>query len=251
MTTAILYRDILTLNPANFLNAHQEWIDMSSVTHPTIRVYQNESYKPVQLPYALKSFPDGRRGKRQIWPDHSKGFLYYHTPPNRPRIAGEVRFRLTPTNDPSTFEQGTDLCFDDTAYDNTFTQTWKRPLYSLATNTSTRPLYDKLIEEGIIPPELDKSIQSLPKLTFMYSRCRMSQASPPSRCIQNSVSRSEVLCTKFDQRSESELACSLLACLIYFPVRRAMPYKSTLSMSQRINWSLLINCLTKNRNEGR
>jgi len=139
-------------------------------------VFQNESYRPVQLPYALRSFPDGRRGQRQIWPDNSQGYLYYHSPPSRPRIAGEVRFRLTPTGDPSTFEQGADLCFDDTPNshdENTISQPWKRPLYSLATNSSTRPLYDKLIDEGFIPPELDKSIQSLPKLIFMYSRCQI------------------------------------------------------------------------------
>ena len=175
MFKSSFYREVLTLNPANFLKARQEWIDVSSVTHPTIRVYKNGFYKPVQLPYALRSFPDGRRGQRQMWPDNSKGFLYYHAPPNRPRIAGEVRLRLTPANDPSTFEQGSDLCFIDTTNpndDSTLSQPWRRPLYSLATNLATRPLYEKLIEDGFIPPDLDKAIQSLPKLRFMYSRCQ-------------------------------------------------------------------------------
>ena len=121
----------------------------------------------------LETDSTNTRGLRDNWPIYSRGFLYYLCPLNRPQIAGELRLRLTPTNDASTFHQGKDLCFTEPNSIGAVGQPWKRPLYSIATNLNSRPLYDKLLEEGLVSPNLDKSIQSLPKLTLMYSRCQV------------------------------------------------------------------------------
>ncbi|KAK0432144.1 hypothetical protein EV421DRAFT_1850796 [Armillaria borealis] len=43
------------------------------------------------------------------FPDKTTGFLYYWTHSDLPATAGQVRFRLTSTNDPSPFESGSDL----------------------------------------------------------------------------------------------------------------------------------------------
>jgi hypothetical protein len=43
------------------------------------------------------------------FPDHARGFLYYHQPMNMPPIAASIRLRCTPSNDPATFNQGNDL----------------------------------------------------------------------------------------------------------------------------------------------
>jgi len=46
-------------------------------------------------------------------------------------------------------------------------------------------------------------------------------------------------CTKFDQSSESELACSLI--VLFHLFSSVMLYMSTLSMSQGTNWGMLMN----------
>ena len=47
---------------------------------------------------------------RNRFPEGTRGFLYYHLPPaGVPPAAGELRFRLTPGDDPASFDQGSDL----------------------------------------------------------------------------------------------------------------------------------------------
>ncbi|KAK0436015.1 hypothetical protein EV421DRAFT_1716242, partial [Armillaria borealis] len=43
------------------------------------------------------------------FPDQTTGFYYYWTHPDLPTTAGQLRFRLTPTSNPSLFESGSDL----------------------------------------------------------------------------------------------------------------------------------------------
>ncbi|PBK60987.1 hypothetical protein ARMSODRAFT_1026066 [Armillaria solidipes] len=43
------------------------------------------------------------------YPNKTAGFYYYWTHPDLPATAGQLRFRITPTNDPSLFESGSDL----------------------------------------------------------------------------------------------------------------------------------------------
>lgn len=170
------FRDLITLKPSEFRRVGQHWIDLSTVTNPTIHVFNDlQTYKTIQLPYAKGS------AKREPWPSNSKGFFYYSTPPHRPRISGELRLRLTPTSDPSTFPQGTDLCLSKhlNQNDNDAPATvtpWRRPLYSIATSSTLRPLYDKLRAEGLVSPTLASALRALPRLTIMYSRCQLVHA---------------------------------------------------------------------------
>jgi hypothetical protein len=57
-------------------------------------------------------------GKTYFWYGHglsqnTRGFLYYHTPPKAPPLAGEVRFRLA--NDLDKFHDGEDLLAENKA----------------------------------------------------------------------------------------------------------------------------------------
>ena len=55
----------------------------------------------------------------------TKDFLYYFTSQQRPRIGGELRLRVVPSDDPASFESGSDLLrFNG--------QIWLRPLYMLS-----------------------------------------------------------------------------------------------------------------------
>ncbi|RDB30810.1 hypothetical protein Hypma_005772 [Hypsizygus marmoreus] len=47
--------------------------------------------------------------KYQPFPPGTRGFLYYYSDPKLPSIAGELRFRITPSSDPGTFYHGNDL----------------------------------------------------------------------------------------------------------------------------------------------
>jgi hypothetical protein len=112
--------------------------------------YQRKRSMPVGL---SKSFPIG-----------TKGFLYYSMSPERPRIAGELRLRVTSSDDPASFESGSDLLRTDGL-------PWSRPLYIL-----TRifpPLYEKLQEERLIPDDLDRFLLTLPPASINYSRSQI------------------------------------------------------------------------------
>lgn len=87
------------------------------------------------------------------FPAKARGFLYYHSPPHGiPQAAGEIRFRLTPSDDPSSFAEGTDLKLSDGA-------TWKEPLLSIAkgvTKPSSRygAISNFLLDDGLVTAEL-------------------------------------------------------------------------------------------------
>ena len=81
--------------------------------------------------------------------------------PERPRIGGELRFRVTSSDDPSSFESGSDLLRMDGL-------PWSRPLYAL--QKYYHPLYRKLREEGFVPDDLDRVLLTLPFTKFKYSQ---------------------------------------------------------------------------------
>ncbi|CAA7262207.1 unnamed protein product [Cyclocybe aegerita] len=155
-------RDVHTLDPKAYTIRRQKQITLTG-SNPTIHVHLAADHQPVQLTYELSA-----QG-RIPWPNNSRGFLYYFSPPDRPRIAGELRFRLTESDDPSTFGSGKDIRVSST------NEPWRRPLYSLAQNphAQTRPLYDQLVEQELVPSALAAALDKLPKLSLMYTRCRI------------------------------------------------------------------------------
>ena len=92
----------------------------------------------------------------EAFPPDIKAFLYYSTFPDKPRIAGELRLRVTSSDDPASFESGSDLLVK---YGRTC-HIWSRPLYGLS--RYSKPLYMKLREEGIVPDDLDAAISTFP-----------------------------------------------------------------------------------------
>ena len=101
-------------------------------------------------PYKLLPFP----------PD-TKAFLYYSTPPGKPRIAGELRLRVTSSDNPGSFESGSDLLMING-------QPWFRPLYTLSKYIT--PLYEKLREDKLIPDDLDAVLSTFPRKGFQFRR---------------------------------------------------------------------------------
>jgi hypothetical protein len=68
-----------------------------------------------------------------------------------------MRLRLTSSDDPASFESGSDFLRSDG-------QPWSRPLHALPKYYS--PLYDKLGEEQFVPDDLDAALSTLPSKKF-------------------------------------------------------------------------------------
>jgi hypothetical protein len=96
------------------------------------------------------------------YPPDTKAFLYYSIPPEKPRIAGELRLRVASNDDSVSFESGSDLLLTNGL-------PWTRPLYVLSKHYI--PLYAKLREEGIIPDYLDAVLSSFPIKIRNYREC--------------------------------------------------------------------------------
>ncbi|OBZ70111.1 hypothetical protein A0H81_09836 [Grifola frondosa] len=91
---------------------------------------------------ALFSDPQG------VVPPATSGFLYYRTPPPKaPPAAGEIRFRLTPDDDPASFNIGKDLLLpDDTP--------WHIDLLCIPNFPQLQVLTDVLQRDGLVSPAL-------------------------------------------------------------------------------------------------
>lgn len=117
--------------------------------------------------------------QRVEFPPGTHGFLYYHSPPLLSKFMSHLRFRVTPTNDPSSFNQGHDLLLPSCA-------PWQHPLYSKRQDTNhliSQLRHEELIEEKTImqldqirrhwssldtqPPSLSRVISKLGQ-EFLY-----------------------------------------------------------------------------------
>ena len=98
------------------------------------------------------------------YPPDTRAFLYYSTSPEKPRIAGELRLRVTSSSDPASFESGSDLLQPDG-------QPWSRQLYSLS--KYYLPMYERLREDGFIPDDLHSALATLPSKRYKICRSKV------------------------------------------------------------------------------
>ena len=81
--------------------------------------------------------------------------------PDKPRIAGELRLRVTSSDDAASFESGSDLLRQDG-------RLWRHPLYSVSKLCPL--LYEKLKEDQFIPDDLNTALATLPSKRYRYHR---------------------------------------------------------------------------------
>ncbi|KAF8350383.1 hypothetical protein F5887DRAFT_1069407 [Amanita rubescens] len=79
---------------------------------------------------------------KSFFPQNTRGFLYYYTPPKAPPLAGEVRFRCA--NSLKDFPNGKDLLSI-----NKFTP-WSIPLYALANRVSYSGIREQLMLDDLV-----------------------------------------------------------------------------------------------------
>ncbi|KZP28515.1 hypothetical protein FIBSPDRAFT_1039621 [Athelia psychrophila] len=131
-------RPVQTLDPTKLLSS--DWLDLSRLSTATVDVKGAQ----VQLTYFKRRFPD-----------NTSGFLYYHSSPGASHFNGDVRFRVTPSKDPSSFASGHDLEFNMTP--------WRRTLANIAVNDKDAAGFQGLITSSNIvsPTVLDAFKQML------------------------------------------------------------------------------------------
>ncbi|TBU22350.1 hypothetical protein BD311DRAFT_770571 [Dichomitus squalens] len=94
------------------------------------------------------------------YPPDTRGFLYYFLPPHSPPLAGEIRFRRTPSSDPAGFAAGSDLLVSDGSV-------WKLPLFRLAVQKILYPLLPLLLQDGLVSQKtLEIAARCSPMSTF-------------------------------------------------------------------------------------
>ena len=140
--------DIITLDPNKFAEKKQQCFHIGNhqCFRPFVSLKQSSRRIASPLFYDLNN-------KKNAYPPDTKAFLYYSMSPEKPRIAGELRLRVTSSNDATFFENGSDLLRPDG-------QMWSHPLFLLPKVLS--PLYEKLREDQLIPDDLDKVLAALP-----------------------------------------------------------------------------------------
>ncbi|PSR75330.1 hypothetical protein PHLCEN_2v9193 [Hermanssonia centrifuga] len=79
------------------------------------------------------------------FPQGTQGFLYYHAPKWAPQLAGQLRFRITPSSDPATFSSGRDLTSRGLP--------WRKSLFSISALHSQTLLW-MLIRDGLVTDHL-------------------------------------------------------------------------------------------------
>ena len=150
---------ILTLDPNKLAEKRQQPHDIGGLKTFRVDTLLLKQFSPVKN---MRMFYESK-GLRQSFPPDTKAFLYYFRSPERPRIAGELRLRVTSNDDPASFESGSDVL-------RTNGQPWSRPLYGLSFLGKLHPLYEKLREEQLVPDDLDRIMRTLPRVDLKNRR---------------------------------------------------------------------------------
>ena len=156
---------IVTLDPHKFAKKKQQRISIGNQQNFSARITLRNQLTCGIVPCI--SYDRSHRTETQThwpYPPDTNGFLYYTTPPDRPRIAGELRFRVTSSDDPASFANGSDLLRMNG-------QLWSRPLYVISKLYT--PLYQKLREDRLVPDDLDNILSSFPQKNVIYSRSQL------------------------------------------------------------------------------
>ena len=154
---------VLTLDPNKFAEKKQKRLHIGGLQNLKVFTSSNpsDSMGLTQTPRLIyETITLSGIGKILSYPPDIKAFLYYFTSPEKPRIAGELRFRVASSDDHASFQTGSDLLKSDG-------QIWSRPLHVLSERYT--PLYEILREDKLIPDELDAALSTLPSKYPRYS----------------------------------------------------------------------------------
>ena len=149
---------VVTLDPNRFSEKKQKPFNIGDLTCFKPYIALHNHWSPVKvftgLYYCRRKMSTSLLEKLPTFPPDTKAFLYYFRPPDRPLIAGELRLRVTSSDDPASFESGSDLLGINY-------RPWSRPLFLVSKYNI--PLYEKLREELLVSDKLDAILSTFPK----------------------------------------------------------------------------------------
>lgn len=128
---------VSTLRPD--LLKQDDFVDMSAKKAKHLS-FASDIRKGIHLCYYSANF------RRVRFPPATWGFLYHYTLDTLPKFMSHLRFRVTPTNDPSTFKRGHDLLLPSGL-------PWQYPLFSKRNKIITNHLISQLRLEELIEEE--------------------------------------------------------------------------------------------------
>ncbi|KAG6871823.1 hypothetical protein C0995_016112 [Termitomyces sp. Mi166 len=131
---------ISTLDPKKLDSS--DFVDLSGRKFPSIIA---DSIGSCEIRY-------GWHARHEPFPINTRGFLYYHLPPNLPPTCGQIRFRVTTNDDPGQFERGTDLIGLDATPWSISTFSLMCPLYEILRKQLLR---DQLITRAFVDTMVD------------------------------------------------------------------------------------------------
>lgn len=137
-------RVLQSLNPCTFAFRRQNTFDISHATRLRFRQTGQSS---------IHIYPQSIRG-RPVFPEGTRGVLYYHVDPLLPAVAGEVRFRICDTL--GGFDQGSDLRIHKLP--------WTVSLPRIALVDEYAPLRKLLLQERLVDSQLMSELPQFPTL---------------------------------------------------------------------------------------
>lgn len=149
-------RVLTNLDPERLDKA--DFFDFSGITGAGVQVGDRGKFK---FQYA-GTYDTGKFSMRPF-PPATRGFLYYHQPSHLPVGAGEIRFRLTPSDRPSSFAAGADLLLDGIP--------WRVPLLRLSHTQTCAPLRQMLLDGGLITPDALESTRVVNDRLTRFHAC--------------------------------------------------------------------------------
>ncbi|KZT24299.1 hypothetical protein NEOLEDRAFT_1135069 [Neolentinus lepideus HHB14362 ss-1] len=134
-----------TLNPQNL--SPEDFVVLSGRMTPLVRLRADLGRCPFwQLLYSAH---------HKHFPDDTQGFFYWHTDPGAPVLAGQVRFRVTNSKDPASFQGGQDLRLPGG-------DPWRVSLFDVARYTQYKVLRSVLLSDGLVTRDhLDSALRVL------------------------------------------------------------------------------------------
>ncbi|KAI1781648.1 hypothetical protein LXA43DRAFT_859785, partial [Ganoderma leucocontextum] len=105
------------------------------------------------------------------FPAGTHGFLYYSVPPNSSPLAGELRFRITPSRDPQSFATGSVLLTERG-------MPWRYPLYKIVCRPNYRHITALLLQDGLVSQQtMDLAIAAVASLRISAGIARVVEMS--------------------------------------------------------------------------
>jgi hypothetical protein len=153
-------RALITLNPSQMISKGQKICDFSGATRLRFS-FLGKNYPVPAYPHKFKRKP--------VFPENSRGVLYYHSDSDLPSIAGEVRFRLCDTVE--NFDRGSDLHILGTP--------WSLSLPRIAYTPAFMGLRELLVKEGLVDDQTMTDLSSLPHIDRLDDRSMIFYPSQP------------------------------------------------------------------------